>query len=130
MGVAGEEFFRRLRDAGRITATVHQGSDAAILPPRAYHPDTLAPIEKWVEVGPEGTIDTFTVVDHGRTESFEAPRVLAVIRIDGAAGSLVHWVGGCDLADVEIGMRVTAVFEPEGKRTGALSDIRHFTPVA
>ena len=55
-------------------------------------------------------------------------RVLALVRLDGADGGLVHWIGGCKPADVEIGMRVKAVLEPKSKRKGGLSDIRHFAP--
>ncbi len=123
MGVAGEEFFTRLRDKGHITATLHEGNDVPVLPPRLYDTDTLAPVDKWVRVGPGGSVDTFTVYGEGKDQ-----RVLALIRVDGADGGLVHWIGECAAGDVEIGMRVKAVFEPKSKRTGALSDIRHFKP--
>ncbi len=123
MGVAGERFFSRLRDKGEISATLHEGNDIPTLPPSLYDPDSFAPVEKWVKVGPGGTVDTFTVYEEG-----DDVNVLALIRLDGADGGLVHWIGGCDPGDVEIGMRVKAVFEPKSKRTGALADIRHFRP--
>ena len=128
MGVAGERFFQHLREHGEITASVHEGSDTPLLPPRLYHPDTFARLNEWVTVGPEGTVDTFTVLEEGRRgEPYDAPRVLALVRIDGAEGGLVHWIGGCDPADVTIGMRVRAVLEEE--RRGSMNDIRHFEPV-
>lgn len=123
MGVAGEEFFRRLRDKGEIAATLHEGADTPTLPPSLYDPETFAPIAKWVKVGPGGTVDTFTVYGEGKQR-----RVLALVHLDGADGGLVHWIGDCDPAEVSVGMRVKAVFEPKSKRTGALSDIRHFAP--
>lgn len=123
MGVAGEEFFRRLRDKGEIAATLHEGADTPTLPPSLHDPETFAPVARWVKVGPTGTVDTFTVYGEGKQR-----RVLALLRIDGAAGGLVHWIGGCDPAEVAIGMRVKAVFESKRKRTGALGDIRHFAP--
>ena len=123
MGVAGEQFFKRLRDKGEIAATLHRGNETPTLPPRLYDTDTFAPVEKWVKVGPGGTVDTFTVYGEGKQR-----KVLALVRVDGADGGLIHWIGGCDVDDVEIGMRVKAVFEPKSKRTGALSDIRHFAP--
>jgi uncharacterized OB-fold protein len=126
MGVAGEEFYKRLRDKGEITATLHEGNDTPTLPPRLFDTDTFAPVDKWVKVGPGGTVETFTV--YGEGVEGKDQRVLAVIRVDGADGGLVHWIGGCDADEVEIGMDVRAVFEPKEKRTGALSDIRHFAP--
>lgn len=127
MGVAGERFFQHLKEHGQITATIHEGSEAAVLPPRLYNTDTFAPISEWVTVGPEGTVETFTVVRKDRRgEKYDSPRVLALVRVDGAEGGLLHWIGGCDPADVSIGMRVCAVFEEE--RSGGMSDIRHFEP--
>ena len=123
MGVAGEEFYKRLRDKGEIAATLHEGNDMPVLPPRLYDTDTFAPVDKWVKVGPGGEVDTFTVYGEGKDQ-----RVLALIRIDGADGGLVHWIGGCEADDVEIGMRVKAVIEPKKKRSGGLSDIRYFAP--
>ena len=128
MGVAGERFFQHLKEHGEITATIHEGSETAVLPPRLYDTDTFAPIGEWVTVGPEGTVETFTVVRKDRRgEKSESPRVLALVRVDGAEGGLVHWIGGCDPADITIGMRVRAVFEED--RTGGMTDIRHFEPL-
>ena len=127
MGVAGERFFQHLKKHGEITATIHEGSEAVGLPPRLYDTDTFAPIREWVTVGPGGTVETFTIVRKDRHgEKYESPRVLALVRVDGAEGGLMHWLGNCDPSDVTLGMRVRAVFEEE--RTGGMSDIRHFEP--
>jgi len=129
MGVAGEEFFQRLRDAAEITATLHEGAEEPLLPPRLYHPETLAPVAEWVRVGPGGAVDSFTILEHDADGlPYPEPRVLALIRIDGARGGLLHWIGGCEAKEVKIGMRVRAVFEPKSQRRGGLADIRHFEP--
>lgn len=129
MGVAGDVFFRKLRDAGQITASVYEGSETAHLPPQIYCAETFAPVKKYKKVGPEGTINTFTIVHRGRDGQPMEPRPLAMIEIDGAEGGLLHWIGGCDPDKVHIGMRVKAVLEPKSKRKGCLSDIRHFAPL-
>ncbi len=77
MGVAGEEFFKRLRDKGEISATLHEGNDTPTLPPRLFDTDTFAPVDKWVKVGPGGTVETFTVYGEGKEQ-----RILAVISVD------------------------------------------------
>lgn len=129
MGIAGDVFFRNLRDKGQITASVHAGSGVTYVPPRIYCPQTFEPVEKYTKVGPTGTVDTFTLVGRGRDgEPIDEPRVLAMIRFEGAEGGLLYWVGGCEPDEVHIGMRVKAVFEPKSKRTGQLTDIRHFAP--
>jgi uncharacterized OB-fold protein len=130
MGVAGDVFFRNLRDAGELTASVYEGSDTAYLPPQIFCPETLAPVKRYKKVGPNGTIDTFTIVHRGRdSRPLKEPRALAMIKIDGAEGGILHWIGGCPLEKIHIGMRVKAVFEPKSKRKGSLNDIRHFAPL-
>ena len=56
MGVAGAEFFKRLRDKGEITATLHKGADTPSLPPRLYDPETFAPIDEPSLTGDDGCI--------------------------------------------------------------------------
>ena len=130
MGVAGDVFFRKLRDAGQLTASVYEGSDTAYLPPQINCSETFAPVKRYKKVGPNGTIDTFTIVHRGRDgQALEQPRALAMIKVDGAEGGILHWIGGCPPEKVHIGMRVKAIFEPKSKRKGCLSDIRHFAPL-
>ena len=129
MGVAGDVFFRKLRDAGELTASVYEGSNTAHIPPQIYCPKSFAPVKRYKKVGPKGTINTFTIVTRGRDgQPLKEPRALAMINIDGAEGAFLHWIGGCTLDKVHIGMRVKAIVEPKSKRKGQLSDIRHFAP--
>jgi uncharacterized OB-fold protein len=74
-------------------------------------------------------VETFTVCHEDyKGNRKDAPSIIALIRLDGTDGGLVHWLGGVGPEDVEIGMRVRAVFKQRKARTGSILDIQHFTP--
>jgi uncharacterized OB-fold protein len=54
-----------------------------------------------------------------------------VIEIDGAAPGMgiLHLIDEVDPWQVEIGMKVKAVWKPAEERQGAITDIRYFEPV-
>jgi len=84
--------------------------------------------DEWVEVGPEGTLLTFTVVYRKKNHHpREAPLAYGIIRLDGADTSIVHLLGETDVAKLEHGMRVRALFSKE--RKGHIMDINCFRPV-
>jgi uncharacterized OB-fold protein len=62
-------------------------------------------------------------------EPLAEPEVVALIRMDGVHGGLVHRLGEIDLEDVEIGLLVEAVLKPAEEREGSILDIRYFKPL-
>ena len=54
---------------------------------------------------------------------------MALIRLDGTDGGVIHYLGGVDPKDVHIGMRVKAVLKKKEERQGAITDITYFEPV-
>jgi uncharacterized OB-fold protein len=54
-----------------------------------------------------------------------------VIEIDGAAPGMgiLHHINEVDPWQIEIGMKVRAVWKPAEERQGAITDIRYFVPV-
>ena len=68
---------------------------------------------EWTPVEPTGEIWSFGVYDRAFSKAFEAdiPYVVALVQLD-AGPQMISNVIGVEPPDVEVGMRVTAVFEP------------------
>lgn len=128
-GVAGERFFRALRERGVFLATRCAECGVTYCPARAFCERCLAALHDEIEVGPGGVLESFTVVYRGMDgEPLAEPAVLGLVRLDGADTCLVHRVAEGDEAALEIGQPVEAVLRPEAERTGGLGDILHFRP--
>lgn len=130
MGVAGERFFRQIKDRGRLMGTKCPRCNYTYLPPRLYCERCFEKLVEWVEVAGEGTVHTYTVahVDlEGRR--LEEPVVLALVKLDGADGGMVHRLLGVKPEGVAIGLRVQVVFKDKSSRTGSIGDIEGFKPV-
>ncbi len=128
-GVAGDKFFKALRDEGKFLATHCESCNHTYLPPRMYCERCFSELDKWVEAESSGVVDTFTLVNEDRDgEKLTEPVIVAFIRIDKTNGGLIHRLGGIDAKSAKIGMKVKAVLRDKAKRTGGLTDIEHFKP--
>jgi uncharacterized OB-fold protein len=128
-GRAGERFFRETMN-GRLLAARCSGCGRTYLPPRTYCERCFARIEdNFVEVPSQGQVHTFTVC-HKKMDgsTIEEPVVMAMVRMDGTDGGLVHYLGEVHPQDVRIGMPVEAVFNPKKERKGSIFDIKYFRP--
>ncbi len=129
-GLAGEKFFREIMQNGRLLGTRCPECDYTYVPPTLYCERCFAKLDEWVEVGPEGTVQSFTVLLVAPDGSLlEEPDILALIQLDGADSVLVHRLGKVELDELAIGMRVKAVFKPKKQREGSILDIVHFVPI-
>lgn len=132
VGIAGERFFRALKDEGKITGTRCARCEVMYVPGRLYCEQCFAHLddESWFDAGTQGSVHTFTVMHIGLDGSpLETPRILAFIEIEETDGGLVHYLDEVDPDDVFIGMPVDAVLKPSEERTGSITDILHFKPV-
>lgn len=129
-GRAGEAFFRNLKDKGTLLGARCEACNITYAPPRIYCENCFARLEdSYVELGTSGTVQTFTVLHKNLDGSDKVePVIIAMIRLDGSDGGVVHYLGEVDAADVRFGMKVEAVLKPEKERKGAITDIEHFRP--
>ncbi len=128
-GIAGERFFRAIKEEGQFLATVCLECDITYLPPRLYCEQCFAHLDEWVEVAPSGQVHTFTVVHQDLDEqALPEPRILAFITFDDADGGLVHDLGEVEAEDVYLGMAVEPVLKPQAERRGSITDIEYFRP--
>jgi uncharacterized protein len=128
-GRAGERFLREIMK-GRLLAADCKNCGIVYLPPRTYCERCFNRMEDHYRiVDPKGVVHTFTVCRRKMDGSpLEEPRVIAMIRIDGTDGGLVHYLDEVRLQDVTIGMPVEAVFKPKNQREGSILDIQYFRP--
>lgn len=133
-GLAGERFFRHIKDEGLIFGTHCPKCNITHVPARIFCERCLSELEDWVDVGTLGEVHTFTQlwVDYDGSP-LEIPRLVAFIRLGKAdqhtEGGLVHLLGEVEPENVTIGMRVEAIFKPATERQGSITDILYFKPV-
>ncbi|HID87902.1 MAG TPA: Zn-ribbon domain-containing OB-fold protein [Anaerolineae bacterium] len=130
VGIAGERFFREIEERARFVGTRCEACDITYVPPRLYCERCFAQLDDWVEVGIQGRVYTYTILHLALDGSrLEEPAIVAFVQLDGADGGLVHRLGEVEPDQVEIGMRVEAVFKPEAEREGSILDIKWFRPL-
>ena len=128
-GVAGDRFFKTLRDKGVLSATYCPKCDTTYMPPRMYCENCFEELDTWKELSPEGSVETFTIahVDE-KNKKLKKPRIWAYIKVEGADGGLIHNLGGIDPKSVKTGMKVKAALKPKNERKGEITDIKWFRP--
>lgn len=100
------------------------------LPPRPLCGDCRVRLTDWVEVGPEGTVETATVVqlpitDPVSGESRPGPYAMGLVRLDGADTTINHYLAS---PQVGAGSRVRPAWRRQ--RGGTMADISCFEQVA
>ena len=124
VGETGSRFLMSLRDDRKILGAKCEKCGRVYVPPRKNCGRCFTPIEQWVDLGNEGTVETFTVVRYPfKLQPLTPPFAYALIKLDGADVSLLHLVSG-KLEALKKGARVKARYREE--RTGHILDIEYF----
>jgi hypothetical protein len=105
-----------------------RGADGRVhAPPFEYDPVTFDPPAELVEVGPEGTVTTWSWAPEPLAgQPLAHPFAWALIRLDGADTAMLHAVDAGSAAAMRTGMRVRPRWA--GATVGHISDIACFEP--
>ena len=131
-GKAISRFLAGLRE-GELWGRRCSRCDRTLVPPRMYCEMCFRPTDDWVKLESRGRVVTYSVsyvnADATRRKG-EEPILIAVIEIGGASPlmGILHLLGEVEADEVAVGMEVEAVWKPQGKRQGAITDIRYFRP--
>ncbi len=128
-GVAGQRFFEKIKEEGKIFGTRCEPCKITYVPARLYCERCFKRLEEkdWIDAGTEGDLHSFTLVYKTlEGEKKEKPTVIAAIQL--GDGMLIHRLGECDEKEIYIGMRVTAEFKAKTERSGGIEDIKYFKP--
>jgi uncharacterized OB-fold protein len=125
-GVAGDAFFTALRDRGVLLGSRCEACAYTYVPARLFCERCFAELAADVEVGPGGTLASFTIAFTGSNdEPLDEPATFGLVRLDGADALFLHRILDAD-EPLEIGERVEAVLSDE--RTGSILDVEGFRP--
>src|SRR5580693_10808673 len=119
------KFMTGLRDRRLLGARAADGRVHA--PPFEYDPVTSLPPEELVEVGPSGTVVSWSWLPSPLAgQPLGRPFGWALIRLDGADTALLHAVDAGSAAAMRTGMRVRPRWAAD--RVGSIRDIECFEP--
>jgi uncharacterized OB-fold protein len=125
-GETATRFFAELRDNKRIMGTRNPVSGKVMAPARSFSDADYVAASEWVEVGPEGRLEVFSIVGTKFPGLPDPPFVIGYATLDGADTAILNYVWGIDLTDLDAAAeillkqpRVRAVFKdhPEGRIT-------------
>jgi uncharacterized protein len=127
VGEVGSRFLVALRDEQKILGNRCPECRTVFVPPRLNCGKCFKRIDDWVEVGPEGVVEAYTIIRFAYPlQPVEPPYAYALIKLDGADVGFMHIIkAGLDL--LHKGIRVRPRFAE--KRTGHIKDIDQFTIV-
>lgn len=127
LGEVASWFYVQIRDHAKIYGRRDAKTGRVLVPPRAFSDQSLEPTTEWVEVGPGGRIETFTIVYEPFQNLPEPPYAFGYVLLDGADTAIGGFFRGVDLADpaaagakLKVGTRVATKFAE--KREGGMLD--------
>ena len=125
-GEAASRFFATLKQDRQIMGATCPSCKRVLVPARSFCDACFERTTDWVPVGPEGTLETFTIITAAFPGLPKPPIAMAYVTMDGADTALVNLVTGLDLSDINAAAarlqqqpRVRAAFidEPQGRIT-------------
>jgi len=127
LGETATTFFTEIRDNAKILGKRCSRSGRVLVPPRIFSDDTLEATDAWVEVGPGGRIEAFTITYEPFENLPEPPYAFGYVLLDAADTALGGYFKGVDLSDpakaaerLAIGTRVVTRFAED--RVGDVLD--------
>jgi uncharacterized OB-fold protein len=129
-GVAGEVFFTALRDRGVLLGSRCESCSYTYVPARLFCERCFAELSADAEVGPQGTLVSFTIGFVGiEGEPLDETETFGLVRLDGADAVLLHRMLDVGDEPLEIGERVEAVIRNPNGREGSILDIEGFRAI-
>jgi uncharacterized OB-fold protein len=123
MGPYWSKFLAEMRDNKRFMATKCSECGTVYMPPRAVCARCYVPMNEWVEVGPDGELQGFTIVrfpyiDPNNGALMKVPFTAIWVTLDGADTRMMHFCNEVEEKNLEVGVsRMRAVWAAEPRPT-------------
>jgi uncharacterized protein len=126
-----ECFFDGLRD-GKVMGVKCPKCGRLYVPPRMICERCFTENEEWVELPPEGAVESFTVAhvkvgEGGELIDIESPEIIGMIKHEGADTCVAARIEGLAPEDAVVGMRVKVVIDKSAENV--LDVLSHYVPL-
>lgn len=126
LGVGGNKFFKNLKEKDEFIASECSKCGTKTIYPLIWCEECFAPIEKYISIGLEGELYSFTECHYDyQGNKYDKPHIIGLVRFKGIKGGIFHRIAG-NYKDLQIGMKVVAKLKPKSERSGTLDDILYF----
>jgi uncharacterized OB-fold protein len=122
LGETASWFFVQIRDHAKLYGRRDARTGRVLVPPRAFSDQSLEPTTDWVEVGPGGVIEAFTIVYEAFNGLPNPPYAFGYVKLDNADTAIGGFFRSVDLSDgaaaaekLAVGTRVATKFAEERK---------------
>ncbi len=128
-GEVGTRYLEALRDEGKFLGARCPACGKVYHIPRRNCPECFEECSQWVELGPSGTLESYTVVreHHPQLSPLPLPYGYGIVKLQGADTGFLHLLGDFDEKDLKVGAVVEPVFADS--RQGSILDVKYFRPV-
>jgi uncharacterized OB-fold protein len=99
-GETASRFFNALRDEARIYGTSCSKCGRVLVPARSFCDACFVATTGWVETGPSGVLEIFTIVATQFPGLPTPPFVIGYVTLNGASTAVLNYVRGIDLSDI------------------------------
>jgi len=124
-GRAGSAFLAALRDRAQFVGLRCPTCRKVSVPPRPHCPECRVAGTEWLDVGPRGTLVSWTVVrEPAATDVLPVPYAFATILLRGADTALLHLIGETPFELLRAGLELEPVFADA--RRGHMLDVKWF----
>ena len=130
-GEAIGRYLKSLKD-GVLLGILCKTCQKTYIPPRTVCEWCFEPLDDYVPLQDTGTVNTFSLCYvTWDVKRITEPEIPAVIEIVGASPlhGIMHKLGEVEPDDIQIGMRVQAVWKSAEERIGSITDILYFKPI-
>ena len=100
-GESASRFFAELGTNRRILGTKCDCCNRVLVPARAFCDACMEKTGEWFEVGPQGTVETFTIITTAFPGLPKPPIVMAYVTLDGADTAIINLLHGMDLSNID-----------------------------
>lgn len=127
-GIAIGYFLAGLK-AGVILGSYCATCRKTVTPPRVVCEWCFRPMQRFIRLSDTGIVNTFSICYvTWDVKRITKPEIPAVIEIDGASPGcgFLHKLGEVEPTEIQIGMKVQAVWKTPEERCGSITDILYF----
>lgn len=131
VGKYGSLFFQEIKQHQRFMGIRCSECGKVYVPPRRLCGKCFRELDEFVTLPNKGTIVAFSIVNYPFIDPATGhprpiPYTFGQIRIEGSHTMFSHVINETDVAKIEVGMKVMAVFKDRKDMEGNIRDIRHF----